>query len=352
MMKKYKPTNNTFSPGARVTLAICLAVLAAGIVYLVTPQGRVWAQGVLQFFTRGDSNPIPGATKEALVWVEQTPGLAAATLTPQPAPPGPEFEAECGGYANPRCSLEEIRSKVRFTVLQFAQIPQGWAFTGATGGSRNVHLAYRALNGRVLLLTQEPWTASLDQSPWEVGASAVIEMVPVGGVTAGYVKGSYASDGGRSPAQWDANAPVQNLRWVDQGILFTLQLVGADPQLNRDGLAALAGSLTIKVAATVTIAPVPTAKPTVNVITALKERYPLTVEQAARKSLLILHQPVKLPDGLRLFGAHYEEAQKTVTIFYHFDPGLLGATTDGLALTQQLAPVGEDCALCGFVPGA
>ena len=88
---------------------ILLVIVLIGAVFFILPQGRALAQEILHFFTRGESNIMPGVTVTPIIWVEQTPGVAAATMTPQPpqpTPPGPAFEEACGPTNDPHCSVE------------------------------------------------------------------------------------------------------------------------------------------------------------------------------------------------------------------------------------------------------
>lgn len=334
---------------------ILLAVLLVGALFVHLPQGRALAQQMLHFFNRGESNLMAGVTVTPVKWVEQTPGVPAATMTPlppQPTPDGPAFEADCGSYQTAHCSVDAIRERVTFPVFALAELPGGMIFSGATGGPEQVHLFYTMPNQTGnLLIWQEPFTGAESQTAWEVGADAEIQPVPVGAVTGEYVKGSY--DGSSNPPVWNANLDNQMLRWVNQGVLFNLYMLGTEPRLSRDELAALAATLTDgpvgESGQPVALTPPPdsaTEEPYDP-----RAAYPLTLAEAEEKAGFEILAPARLPERLSFIGAKYDEETKVVELFYHYDHPTHPEATDALIVSEQLAPEGSDCDLCGFVQG-
>jgi len=333
---------------------LLLAVILIGALFFAFPQGRAMGQAVLRFFQRGESNLMPGVTVTPVKWVEQTPGVAAATITPQPSqvtPPGPAFESTCGSYQAPHCTIEEIRGMVSFPVFALPNLPEGMHFTGATGGPDQIHLFYSTSNQTGnLIIWQEPLKGDGSRQTWKIGADAVIEHVQVGAVSAEYVKGSY--DGNTNPPVWNSNLNVQVLRWVNQSTLINLQMLGTEPRLDRDDLATLAATLTESpvaeevstVAATAT--PAPTDAP-FDPHTA----YPLTLEQVKEKAGFMPMSPARLPEQLTFIGANYDEKTKIVGIYYKYNHPNFSEATDALIIREQFAPEGGDCDLCGFVQG-
>jgi len=347
---------NTHSHSRRLQLKpayILAAILLIGALSFLVPQGRALAQEILHFFNRGESNVMPGVTATPVKWVEQTPGAAAATLTPQPTQPessGPALEEACGSYYDPHCSIDDVRGLVDFPIFALAELPDGMHFTGATGGPDQVHLFYTNANQTGnLVIWEEPLIGDGSRQAWEVGADAEIQHVQVGAVTAEYVKGSY--DGSTNPPVWNPNLDVQVLRWVNQGILINLQMLGTEPRLGRDDLAALAASLTDgPVGESGSPAVAGTATPTAEPFD-LSTYYSLTLAEAEEKAGFALLSPSRLPETLTFIGANYDEKTKVVNLFYHYNHPNMPEATDGLSLREQLAPEGIDCDLCGFVQG-
>lgn len=331
----------------RVPAALLVTLILVAVFFAATPLGNVWAQSILQFFTRGQNDIMPGSTVKTQTWVEQTPGQAVATPTPFPTQPGPAFAAKCGDLSNPTCSIEEIRGQVSFTVYQPNALPKEMYFVGAIGNAAEVHIDYQTLDrSGVLLIDEEPWGGSLEQKPLQVGASADIQSVTIDGITGEYVKGSYFSDGS-GPAKWNPDADLETLRWVKDGILFTLEKLGKQPPMDLDALTALAGSMTKEPVAGVPTLPVQT--PTEDPLQYLKERYGQSVDQVQQTAGFKLSLPTRLPESLTFLGARFDPDQKTAAAFYWFN--VQSGITDGLSVSEQPTNGSNDCNLCGFVLG-
>jgi len=327
-----------------------MAVLLAGALFLmVTPQGQVIAQNVLRFFTLGESNLMPGTNKTTLTWVEQTPGVAMATPTPYPTPKGPAFETTCGSFQSPNCTIEDIRELVSFPVYGLAKLPDGFAYLGATGGPEEVILFYAAETlGGWLTITEAPVTGISDPMAWTVGADADIQRVTIGSVVGEYVKGSY--DGNHNPPVWNGDLDVQTLRWVDQGIAFSMQVTGKESRIDREGMVDLAASLSdgpLAISAqhqpgTATSTPEPFDFHSV---------YPLTLSEAEQQAGFAVPSPSRLPEALSFLGAMYDEETKSVQLFYRYNRPDMPELTDGLSIRMIILPDSGPCPLCGFVVG-
>jgi len=333
---------------------ILLAILLIGAVFLAFPQGRALAQEVMHFFTHGKSNIMSGVTVTPVKWVEQTPGVAAASATPQPpelTPTALAFEKDCGSPNTPRCSLDTIRSLASFPVYALGKLPAGMQFSGATGGTDRVFLDYRKPDQtESLSILEQPIAGASSQTGGEVGTDADIQSVQVGAVTAEYVKGSYNGD--KNPPVWDNTIDLQMLWWVDHGLLFRVYVMGAGSHLGRDDLAALAATMTDgpvaengqPMAQTETPA---SPEPTFDV----RSIYPLTLAEAEKKAGVKLLSPSRLPETFTFTGAAYDEKTKVVKILYSYHIPQFPDAQGGLLVNEQLAPKGSDCDLCGFVQG-
>ena len=337
----------------RLALAT-LALVFAFAVLFVTPQGRVWAQEIIRFFMRAGSDTLP-YTPQPLVWADVTASALPPTSTPMAA-----FAADCGDFDAPKCSVEQIRAKVDFPVEQLGTIPEGMHFVGSTGGPDYVEVLYD--NGIYALgvsITEVPWTGNSVLAQWQIGASAVVETVQVGTVSGEYVKGAFVVPHGNplvTPAPgtnnqvWDPQAGVQTLHWVNRGIFFSMEQWGPAAILAKAGIIALAESLTSgPVSASLTRLPATeTALPTV-----LKNNgilYNMSVSDASQQAGFDVLQPKRLPNILSFAGAIWQPENQIVRIFYldHFEglPNLYGLT-----LSEQLAPNGTGCKLCGILVG-
>jgi hypothetical protein len=322
-----------------------LAVLLVAAVLLITPQGRAWAQSAMRFFTRTESDTIPAPTSEPLVWVEQTPGVPAPPApTMTPLPPMAPFAADCGDYREPRCSVEQMRSKVDFTVKELATIPAGMYFIGATGGPEEVYIYYeRGDQSGGLSLREQSWTGSLEQKSFEVAPGVEVEEVPVGGTTGEYVQGSFGYTAGETEETWMSDNGLETLRWVDQEVFYNLRYFAFDALLGKDEMGALAASLTTE-AVSANILPMPaTATPEV---VNYSSPYTLTIAQAEEQAGFDLWVPGVLPEGLSLEGAHYDPERHTVSLLYRAGP-----EEPSFSISEQPISSLQDCAICGIEVG-
>jgi hypothetical protein len=328
---------------------IITAIVLIGAIFFSLPEGRILAQEIMHFFTRGETNVMPGPTATPVKWVEQTPGVAAPTFTPQPTPVGLVFEPYCGSFTNPYCSIDEIRKMVAFKVFALPDLPYGMYFLGATGGPESILITY-GIPGQAgyLDIREETYTGDPDQMDWVLGANADIESVQIGNATGEYVKGSY--DGSKNPPVWNPDFDHQMLRWADHGVLFTLFMTGTNPPLDRDDLAALAANLTDgpvgESGEPVAVRPTSTSEPI-----DIHSVYPLSPSEAETLSGLKLLLPEKLPEVLSYIGAKYDEETKVVTILYRYVHPDMPELTDGVVINEQLAGENNDCDLCGFKQG-
>jgi len=323
-----------------------IAALITIIAFLLTPQGQTWAQSALQFFTHSESNTLPAPPTETLVWVN----LQTSTPTPGPTEtPMAVFSNDCGDYQAPHCSVAQIRGKVTFPVQELGIIPTAMYFVGATGGPDYVYLAYETVEletGPLLVLFEQPWTGSTEQTNWEIGPEAVIETVPIGDVTGEYVRGSFSYTAGEPGMTWKPDFRQETLRWVEQGVFHDLRYIFFDTPLGKDGMAALAASLTSEpVSANLPQMP-PTPTPEVFDFSTL---YPLTIAQAKAQAGFDIWEPARLPQVLYFEGAAVKPETQVVSMFFGLDQKRWVGNTDGLTISQQ--PAQPDCELCGFVVG-
>jgi hypothetical protein len=331
----------------RALAVTSLTLLLAAVLLVFTLQGRAFANEVLHFFTRAGSDTLP-YTPELVVWVDLTPGVPAPTMTPLPAMA--PFAADCGDYPSARCSIEQIRSKVDFTISELGTIPTGFYFIGATGGPDRVWILYDNGNyGYGLAIVEEPWTGNSELTQWKIGASAVVEPVQIGSVTGEYVKGAFVLTADGSNEVWDVNAGEQTLHWVDHGVFFSMEEWGPAAILDQAGFVVLAESLTTEpVSARLT--PVPATETPAPVITYNGEPYNLSVSQAEEQAGFDVLEPKRLPEILSFAGASYEPEQNIVRIFYIEQQPVLPHTF-GLTVSEELAPNTADCKLCSMVIG-
>jgi len=278
------------------------------VMMISLPQGRAWAQELLQFFVRGpDQIILPTPLPVNLVNI--TPGTVQPTLTPITSQEqGFAFYDFCGSLPEPSCSGEEIRDMVDFPIKGIADLSADMQFIGATGGPEAVTLVYQygEPNSVTLLLHEGPATDAARQAV-QVGSSAVVEQVQINNALGEYVKGTYFSYGGDATASWTEDFDLQSLRWEEDGMLYTLTMMGqADLQsvkLDKTGLINLAASL--------------------NAEAKLSPKKSITEEtesvaEVEKKAGFPIKEPEWLPQGLQLKKVTYLADQKAICLEYTF----------------------------------
>jgi hypothetical protein len=327
----------------RLASALLLTVLAAAALILVTPQGRTYAQSFLSLFTHHPSDTRPAPTEPAVVWVQQTPGVAQSTPTPPPPAATLAFSAECGDLTQPRCSTDQIRGRVNFTVKEPAYIPVPLYFTGATGGPDRVWLLYDTPDHTgFLIINEAPWTGSLSQAEWGIGASAEVKTVQICSLEGEYVKGDWTYQSGDTTQTWDPNRDAQMLRWIDGGVLITMQLYGI--AWEQEKLIGLAAHFTTE---SVSAQPTPTPSSSDQWVSP----YNLTLSEAEQQAGFNLRLPAVLPEFLLFEGALYVPERNEILAFYHYNYANFPDNTDGLVIREQLISANGECRLCGMVRG-
>src|SRR5687768_8475433 len=330
----------------RTAFAILIMVILLTIA-LITPQGRAFAQSILQFFVRTESDSLPVPT-EPVNWVEMTPGVVHPTSTA--LPPMAVFADDCGDLPEPTCSVEQIREKVDFTVKELHNIPEGMYFIGATGGPDSVFLKYEFENhSGGLSIFEERWAGKPAQGTSEVGASAIVETVQIDDLAGEYFRGSFVMQAGESETTWDPNFQAETLRWVDNDISYTLQYdFTFQMPLGKEGVVALAESMTTEPVAKL---PMPgTATPETEVWT-LGEMYTLSIPDAEALAGFKLLLPPHLPEFLSLYGARYHMDTKVVNVYFHLVTEWTEPYDNGLFLSQQIISNPGDCTICDIVVG-
>ena len=209
------------------TAVITVTVVLLLVLASVTPHGRAFAQSLLQFFTRAESDTF---------YMEPS-DLTVEETTP--------FLAECGSWIQPTCSMEQIRSKVDFEVKELGMLPQGMYFGGATGGPDLIGFAYvygdQDRLGGQLSVSVEP---ADKPSTWLVAKSANVEKVQIGDLPGEYYTGILFQDE-HGNVTWQPNDPQATLRWQDGESRYTLYYYSRRYPLTKDELVKLAESMTL-----------------------------------------------------------------------------------------------------------
>jgi hypothetical protein len=213
---------NTTKPRGMSRLAYAtLAVVALLALAFVTPQGRAFAQSVLQFFTRAERDSFP-----------------VQVTTPDPSAPTAVAPASL-------ISVAEAEALAGFDLAELPSVPQGFEYLGTRMYGNYVSIEYGVPGGGGNLFLMQSRDGFL-HSEWDQVPADAIVPVKIGGVDAEYAQGMFVVYGGETSAKWNSDAPVFRLRWFQDGVWFELTKYGdvyPIEYLNMDGLIALAESL-------------------------------------------------------------------------------------------------------------
>ena len=203
-----------------------IAFVALFIITLATPQGRAFAQNILQFFTRAESNTFE-------LEPSQIVPLETAQADATAIPPSPSI------------SVSEAESQVGFDVLELPSVPRGFNYLGARLYGNTVSVEYEARgSGGNLIITQSQ--DGFYQSKWGDAPADAITSVKIHDVDGEFATGTFVVYPNDTVATWNPDAPILRLRWVKDGIWYEITKFGnveSIVYLDQAGLIELAESL-------------------------------------------------------------------------------------------------------------
>ena len=313
---------------------IVIAVLA-----LITPQGRAWAQEVVQFFRKINSDTIQlsdeqsRSMNEFLEQMNKPYDLPLMPVFIPPVPPVAPDMAKISGCETPQksesyhCQVALAESKLGFDLKELPEKPKGWEFQSLwfNSDSRTATISYEldiqrfggGISSSNFVLIQGMGNPS--KSVWFGGNSGdvvpadKVESVSVGAYQGEYVKGDFngfSSKPGDNIQAWSYDDHRQRLAWSEGSHWY---LIDFSPNLNiantmnKDDLIRLAQSLVTSPA----------------IITEPLDPAHLTsVSDAEKISGLDLKAPTLLPMNIDFSYAHYFQDKKEVHLVYGFNEEL------------------------------
>ena len=220
---------NTVKSNRMPRLAYAMAVMIALMaVALVTPQGRSFAQGIVQFFTRAESNTF-------LLSASQIATSETDIAAPTVAAPAPlTSAAEAGKLAG-------------FQPYELPSVPDGFTYLGARLYGSAVSIEYEAQGGGGNLIIMQS-TAGVYQSSWDQVPAEAVVPVKIGQLDGEFAQGAFVVYAGDSAATWNPDAQILRLRWLNDGVWLEMSKYGgvdAIEYLDQAGMVALAESMAI-----------------------------------------------------------------------------------------------------------
>lgn len=236
----------------RLVYRVAIVLLVGAAVFLMTPQGRTFAQEyLLQFFKRADANsyPIPSeafvtVTAQAMVRATETqfateyPEIPTSTPTITPTP-------EPGTYMAATQTVPEIEEQLGFDVLEPGWLPDLVGYSSGASADLERGIAYQfygiAIRSNGLTISQ--YSADLDMDQPEIGASTHVSIVDINGYTGEYVRGTWMSSSTGNEWVYRPDPYLQRLRWEQDGMIFELMFFGPMNYMMKDDMIAVAESM-------------------------------------------------------------------------------------------------------------
>jgi len=244
------------NPRVRFGLAITVLVLVAGL--LISPQGRAWAQEVLQFFRRINAQTVEIPESQSKL-IEGSANISydlpliplfIPTVSPEMAAlPGCGTPEEAQSYS---CRLALAESQLGFDLKELPTTPENWKFdyldfdVTSNRATINYLVDQNSPASGYFFLTQGvgDFPTHFANIPWEAVPADKVEPVKVGGQDGEYVKGSFGAPADKALAWSDSY--IHRLAWSDGSRWYGITLwpnPTSPDQMRRDEFIELAESL-------------------------------------------------------------------------------------------------------------
>lgn len=305
-------------------VALGLAVLLTGVVFLLTPQGQAWAQDTFQFFKKTESNRIPFDSYQATVSARSSSTASKATPTLEEVEPTAEQTEQIEGGL----TIEEVQALAGFVPFQPYWMPEGFEFAEAFYDEETkvvTFMYYRQGNVSTAFgLKQEPFAYLSDCDICSiVGTSADIERVSINGSDGEYVEGVWTGDEG--DAIWENDSYMKRMIWRGNGMAYEIIYNGFPAYMLKEDMIEIAES-------------VGTSQNTSTLDN-------LTLEEVEAVTGFDIYQPTWLPDGYAFTEAIFYEDTEVVNLMYYYH----GNVNNAIGL--KLEPISDPgtCYLCRLV---
>jgi len=294
-----------------------LTIVVLMAIALITPQGRAFAQDILKFFKRADSNVMP-LSPDQIVPSEESASVPTA------APPAPLM------------TISDAYQVVNFGFW-VPELPEGFELLGARASATSISLEYEAQGGGGALIINES-SHGFIESEWDRAPAEAISQVRIGDIDAELVQGTFVVYPGETVARWNPDAAILRLRWTFDGLWFEMTKLGnveSIEYLNRDAMLELAERM-------------------------IKGPFTLDVSEAEVLAGYDVLEPAWLSPVLFFEGAAFEPKDwnnppDAVLTSYYFSSGEVGPglASNGIVITQQPLDSVEGCTLgTGCLVGA
>jgi hypothetical protein len=310
-IKPAPPAPKSGLTGRRLALAVFLGVLLLSSLGF-TPPGRILVNEIVHFFNRaqGDSFPLsPEQIQPPLSTATPQPTYFPVLLPAAQAAATPAKPIDAPTPALPAGQLQNldsmsVRTLVDFDLLEPISLPRDYRLQNIRYDPDQQAVIYQyaspqAGTGEFFSLSQGKKLAEP-----EIGASAEVRTLEVAGKSVELVQGGWMTLDGAATSTWEKDIEVYTLRWVENGIFYSLNFflneTSSPAYLDADERAGVIASLKHCQA----------------------EDYTCAVSQASAAAGFVPWQFPQVPEGYVYKSVYYQPG--TTAIWYGNEGGELG----------------------------
>src|SRR5215207_2472251 len=292
-----------------LVLLYCTAILFIAFIGL-TPQGRAFAQSIIEFFITTDQSSSPLSEEELDSIYAPDPPRALSLVDVTPLAPLSDYCSNPEGLGTYECEIQRVELRLGYDLKEFLTNPSGWYFRQAMSSQDYAVITYQT-GGGYLDLRQGIGNFPPDHPDidWGKVLSSTDQSVKIDDYQGEYVNGSFSLKNGASELTWDSTGSDQRIRWKEGERWFEILALsgpGASGYLDREALILLASNMVYQ--------PESTEQNTKVDLDSIPN-IPLA-EKICQCDIL---QPRKLPSENTHFDyVRYDPQQKSITLHYGY----------------------------------
>ncbi len=303
----------------RRNLAFAILTLGALIVFLVSPQGRAWAQEVMRFFRRISSITVQLQDQQLRQIDEMSDPYDLPLVRVFIPPVSPEMKA-IRGCETPQksqsyhCQVALAEAELGYDLKALPEKPKDWAFQSLSfdRGSQSAVMSYqsdvRRISGisyssLVLMQGMGKFPNPEADNPWDAVPANKLEPVTVAGYQGAYVKGGFALEPGHVALTWFED-DRQRLAWSEGARWYSL-----DFRPNPNAAHTMGKDQLIRLAESLVASPIASTEQ-------LDPAYLTSISDAEKISGLDLQAPTLLPVNVNFSYARYSSSKQQVHLVY------------------------------------
>lgn len=296
-----------------------LAVIYLTVIFLIafiglTPQGRAFAQNIIEFFTTTDQSFFPLSEEELDLFYTPASPRALSLVEVTPLAPLLDYCSNPEDIGTYDCEIQRVEKELNIDLKEFSAVPPSFTFAeiwlypslSNTNTSNIVGISYQT-SGAILSLAQGTGDFPPASDGEKVPSSAV-QQVKIGEYDGEYVNGYFGLRNGDNKLIWSTTGADQRIRWKEGERWFEILAFsgpGTSGYLDKQALISLASNMVYQPE---------NSEQTTKVDFDFIPNIPLA-EKICGFNIL---QPTKLPQGMEFDHAKYDPERKSITLNYGY----------------------------------